>query len=260
MATAIIDGDILSYLCLAHQDPPYNGFKIHQPGVVPEIIKLELLEDYIEKSYNRFIDLIDEMVEENFCKDYLLAFSGDNSKLFRTKMYPEYKATRLKPEGALMTLAPTIRKRLVSNNIGHINDTYEADDLIGIWATNFIKKDKDYIIMSIDKDLKQIPGIHYNINKKEIEEVTPEKARNILFTQLLTGDSTDNIKGVPGIGPVKAKKILGGIKSVKLYRELTENTYKDYYGKDWEEMYILNMNLVYILRNTKRKFHWDDVL
>ena len=81
----------------------------------------------------------------------------------------------------------------------------EADDAIAIEATK--EQDKCWIV-SIDKDFDQVQGWHYNFVKKEKYYVTEEEGIRSFYTQILTGDRTDNILGIKGIGPVKAAKIL----------------------------------------------------
>lgn len=130
---------------------------------------------------------------------------------FRKDIYPDYKATR-KP------LDEKIAKNL---NIGHEHmvkkwnaieaDGMEADDLVSIWAHEAKEKGIDYVICGIDKDLKQIVGLHYNFNKVEFDEVDEDKANLCLMTQCLTGDRSDNIPGIKGVGPKTAEKILKDI-------------------------------------------------
>ncbi|MDD9816698.1 MAG: hypothetical protein OXU61_00955, partial [Gammaproteobacteria bacterium] len=67
------------------------------------------------------------------------------------------------------------------------------------------------VIAGIDKDLKQIPGNHYNFNKQLHEFVDDDNANLNLMLQCLTGDTSDNIPGIKGIGPAKAGKILAGV-------------------------------------------------
>ena len=62
------------------------------------------------------------------------------------------------------------------------------------------------VIVSLDKDLKQVPGLHYNFVKKEFDTVTPQQGLINFYTQFLVGDTSDNIRGCTGIGPVKARK------------------------------------------------------
>ena len=80
----------------------------------------------------------------------------------------------------------------------------EADDVLGILAT--CGKYENFVIVSPDKDLLQIPGRVYNL-KKEIT-VTPESSERMLWLQTLAGDPTDGYPGCPGIGLKSAKRIL----------------------------------------------------
>src|SRR5262249_40632645 len=67
------------------------------------------------------------------------------------------------------------------------------------------------IIVSADKDMKTIPGEHYDPNKRELGVVTVSRleADGYHMMQTLTGDTTDGYTGCPGVGPKKAEKILG---------------------------------------------------
>ena len=62
--------------------------------------------------------------------------------------------------------------------------------------------------MAQDKDLDQIPGRHYNWTTGEAYQVSAREGLTFFFQQILSGDSTDNIPGLTGTGPVKAKKML----------------------------------------------------
>ena len=78
----------------------------------------------------------------------------------------------------------------------------EADDMISIFH------DDRTIACTNDKDAKQNPGDIYNFTKKEIVTLTENDAWENLWMQVLTGDSVDNIGGLEGIGPAKAKDLL----------------------------------------------------
>jgi DNA polymerase-1 len=78
----------------------------------------------------------------------------------------------------------------------------EADDVLGL------RSGKDTVIVSWDKDMKQIPGKHYNPISDEVFEVSPEEGYRYFLTQVLTGDRVDGYTGLPGCGPVKAENIL----------------------------------------------------
>lgn len=84
----------------------------------------------------------------------------------------------------------------------------EADDLLGILATTPPKYD-DAIVVSLDKDLRTIPGRHLNPGKEtEPVVVTELEADHSWLMQTLTGDTSDGYVGIPGVGPKKALKIL----------------------------------------------------
>lgn len=93
----------------------------------------------------------------------------------------------------------------------------EGDDVLGILATHpTLVEGLDRIVVSIDKDMNTIPGLHLNYQKARGSEdwephvrvVTLEEADRYHLFQTLTGDQTDGYPGCPGIGPVKAEKIL----------------------------------------------------
>jgi len=88
-----------------------------------------------------------------------------------------------------------------------ICDTIEADDALALNQT------KDTCICSIDKDLMQIEGRHYNWVTNTKLLVKPRAALCRLWEQVLTGDSTDNIPGIKGLGKVKATKMIAACKS-----------------------------------------------
>jgi DNA polymerase-1 len=86
----------------------------------------------------------------------------------------------------------------------------EADDLIGMAASSAVSSELSPIIVSIDKDFKTVPCRLYNPDKPELGviEITSEQADYWFMYQTLTGDSADNYKGCPGVGPKKAEKLL----------------------------------------------------
>jgi 5'-3' exonuclease len=105
-----------------------------------------------------------------------------------------------------------------------------------------IQQDKEggtTVICSIDKDLLQIPGKHYNFVKKVFQEVTSDQGLKFLYMQSLIGDRSDNIIGVAGIGPVKAERALEELLPEEWYDKCRE-LYSD------DERFHLNMKLLYI--------------
>ena len=141
-----------------------------------------------------------------------------SSKTFRNDIFPEYKANRDAPPEDLRPQFGLIRKATRAFNVPCLElEGYEADDLIATYAKQAREADGDVTIISSDKDLMQLIGpnvIMYDtmkdrrVGEAEVFEkfgVAPEK---MIDLQSLAGDTTDNIPGVPGIGPKTAAQLL----------------------------------------------------
>lgn len=126
----------------------------------------------------------------------------------------------------------------------------EADDLIGMAADTFRKSNKEFAIVSLDKDLNCIPGIHYNSVNDEVYTVTDEDARVNFYKQCLTGDDTDNIPGLPGIGLKTAEKIVNNTdkSEVGLYKAVLKEWIKVWKDKG-EEEFLKSAQCLWILQD-----------
>jgi len=126
----------------------------------------------------------------------ILFFS--DSKNFRKKISPDYKGHRNRKK-------PCGYKRVIRNlKIEYdvcIMPELEADDAMGIYATKLTGN----IIVSPDKDMRQIPGKLYNLN--DTTTITPEEGARWHLIQTLAGDQTDGYSGVPGIGVKRAETL-----------------------------------------------------
>lgn len=104
----------------------------------------------------------------------------------------------------------------------------EADDALG--CEQYKHRDKSTIICSIDKDLRQIPGWHFNWVKDEYSYVKMNDANQYFYRQMLEGDRTDNIPGIYGVGPKTVDKMLeecaGDLSAIKVKVE-------EYYDKQY---------------------------
>ncbi len=142
-----------------------------------------------------------------------------SSKTFRNEIYPEYKANRDAPPEDLRPQFGLIREATRAFNVPCIEtEGYEADDLIATYSKQASDLGADVTIISSDKDLMQLLGprvqMYDSMKDKQIRVpeviekfgVEPEK---MIDLQALAGDSTDNIPGVPGIGPKTAAQLLG---------------------------------------------------
>lgn len=105
----------------------------------------------------------------------------------------------------------------------------EGDDVLGILQTVSRPPEPiagERIICSIDKDMATVPGLHFDWDKdEEVREVSPEEADRMHMMQTLTGDATDGYAGCPGIGPVRAERILQGLSTVEEMWEAVVDAY-----------------------------------
>ena len=141
-----------------------------------------------------------------------------SSKTFRNELYAEYKANRSAPPEDLIPQFGLIRQATRAFDLPCIEmQGFEADDLIATYARLACEAGADTTIISSDKDLMQLVGPTVSmydpmkdrqIGIPEVIEkwgVPPEK---MIDLQALTGDSVDNVPGVPGIGPKTAAQLL----------------------------------------------------
>jgi len=113
-------------------------------------------------------------------------------------------------------------------------------------------------IATIDKDLNGVPALHYNWNQDVMYWVTEEDAYTWLYCQLITGDTTDNIQGVPGAGKAKAYKVLSSCETEEDMYWAVLDLYQAYYGAlGYKPMDALveNARLLYMLR--EREVMWQ---
>lgn len=141
-----------------------------------------------------------EKLTSRFDTDKFILYFTD-IKNFRKGIDPSYKGNRVKrkPCGFLK-----LKNWGMDTYPSLVMPTLEADDALGITATS--GEYKNFVLVSPDKDLKQIPCRIYDL-KTEFTQ-TPEAADRLLYEQCLTGDATDGYSGCPGIGPKRAGLVL----------------------------------------------------
>jgi len=186
-----------------------------------------------------------DILKETGTQEYKAFLTGDNN--FRYKVFPEYKANRLKNARPIHLKA--CNEHLVNNWNAVVTDGCEADDLLGIEQTALSHEVDASCIASIDKDLLTIPGKHYNFVKKQWTLVSPQDALHSFYTSLLTGDAADGIKGALGIGPKKSQVILAGCETEQEYYNACLNFFS------CEDELIQNARCLYIWR--KENDSWN---
>ena len=199
-------------------------------------------DESIEDAIDKVDDLLDQALQEVLWspteEDYQVFLTGKGNFRYDIAVTHEYKGNRKtvdKPQHL-----QEIRKHMEENWSAIVSEGEEADDLIGIWATKY---GPEAIVISIDKDMLQIPCTHYNPNKREFKTMTEFEGLKFFYTQILTGDRADNIVGLYGIGPAKANVLLGDCETEQ---DLYETCLRAYGGE--EDRVIENARLLWLRR------------
>lgn len=228
-----IDGDILVFRCgfaaekmhyyvtLQQEDgdevvhhfttkKELNAF-LDKSGLSSEVVHVEErreLEPLKNALYNvkHMIRTIMEKTDHSLA-DTVVYLSGSNNFRYERATLRPYKGNRDKAHRP--TYEKAIREYMTRHYDTRVSDGQEADDEIGIAHRAIYDADPHgSIIATVDKDLDMVPGLHYNFVKDQLYNVSPNEAIYKFCRQLITGDSVDNVVGVPGYGEAKADKFL----------------------------------------------------
>ncbi len=201
-----------------------------------------------------FINIIRRLVREKDPSHLCVAFDSRGT-VFRHEIYEEYKANRPPMPEDLAQQIPYIKSYVKNSRIAELEKGgVEADDLIASAALHLRKSGYKVVIVSGDKDLLQLVGdqivMWEPMNNKiydvdEVEKKYKVKIDCLLDFFALVGDSSDNVPGVPGVGPKTAEKLMNeygtldgiysgleGMKKSKLKERLTDNRDNAYLSKD----------------------------
>ncbi|MEE2656393.1 MAG: DNA polymerase I [Chloroflexota bacterium] len=193
---------------------------------------------------------------------------------FRHDMFDEYKAQRLSMSSELAGQFPHIRRLLEAFHIPIFElDKYEADDLLGTLSAQASDKEVDAVIITGDTDTLQLVGprvrvlLQYSTQKQtfygepEVSEryggLTP---RQVIDLKALCGDTSDNIPGIPSVGPKTAIKLLLQYDSVQgIYDHLDELPAKQQaLFEEHRERVFQGLTLVTIVRDAPVELNMDD--
>lgn len=220
---ALIDGDIVAYRCAAACE--YEN---------------------VELVYYRITEMMDGILNATEATSYRVFLTGKDN--FRKTIYPEYKAHRSKlPKPVWLEDA---REFIESEYNAVVCNGEEADDQLGINQT------EDTIICSIDKDLLQVPGKHFNFVKNEFTVVNDFFGLKHFYKQCLMGDRSDNVKGIYGIGDKKADKILLYCTNEQELFDAVREAYSN------DEEFLMNARVLWIRRisNEDYKTHFERLI
>lgn len=205
---ALIDADGILYAAALAGETSCDG------------TQLQLLD--VEYLYRDCLKRIERLIDEVEADDAFIILSDRRN--FRYTIFPEYKANR--KDGPRPLMLDDLRAMVVEEAPYKtwLIEGLEADDVCGIAAGTLMKAGRETVIVSPDKDLLQIPGLVYQTiptnsrtkGKREIVLVTEEDGDDFHMKQTLMGDTVDGYKGCPGIGPVKARKLIARWKAEQL--------------------------------------------
>jgi len=215
----LIDGDILAYRsAFATQDK--------LPKDAEE--KFETLLDYI----------LEQCLDFPTPDQYVVFLTGRGN--FRNDVAKShiYKGNRKNVDKPIHL--SHVRQYAIEKFNAIVSEGEEADDLIAIAATQI---GPSAIVASIDKDMMQIPCKHYNFGRGEWYTVNEWDGLKFFYTQILTGDTADNIIGLHRVGPKTAEKMLDGATTEQeMFRRCVEA-----YGGDTDRV-VENARLLWLRR------------
>src|SRR5215471_11900753 len=201
----LIDGSgfiFRAYFARARSSEPV--FQRKSDGMITEVVTL-------------FSNMLDKYRRETDANHMAVIFDASGSS-FRNRIYDQYKANRREMPDDLRPQLEHVRRAAEAFDICQIElPDFEADDLIATYARHSVEAGAKVTILSSDKDMMQLVGPDVTmrdpmtdrpIAEAEVREkfgVGPDK---VIDVQVLCGDSTDNVPGVPGIGVKTAAELI----------------------------------------------------
>ena len=173
MTIALVDADIVCYRAAA---------SCQKQGITVEPQEVAIV---------RAEELMQRILHETAAEFYYPYLTGSNN--FRYTYNPEYKAHR--KDKAKPQWLGAVQEHLILNWNAQVSDGCEADDMMAIEQT---KQPDETIICTIDKDLLQVPGKHFNFVKAEFRTISPIEGTFNFYWQFIMGDVSDNIFGFDG--------------------------------------------------------------
>lgn len=250
MKTALIDADSIIHIISYHNALPDHMVEMSKE-MNPEEADATLMELYktkdtvaIEAHVGQFINDILNAVNAT----HYLGFVGDRkgSDTFRHKLAvtKPYKGQRKSSPHWVKYWKPIIIDYMV-REWGFIElSNIEADDACAICQTHL----ENTIICSPDKDLKQVPGEHYDYKKILFDTITPWEGMRRLYTQWIVGDnSTDNVPGCPGVA--EKSKFVTRISQAPTKEKMLEIVHEAYESKNALGIVEEQFKLVYMIRD-----------
>ena len=242
--TVLLDADILLYsVGFATQKNIYHAYCDGHQGdpsfVMSDKRKLNKLIKGMDCEIHKYLDIqpflsasitLDQIVagyKKRFStQDVRLFLTGDSNFRDKVATIQPYKGNRSGTDKPVHYAA--IKDYLVKKYKAQVVEGQEADDAMAIAQTSLTSS----VICTIDKDLDMVKGYHYNPLKDKLYHVDHLEGQRWFYEQLLQGDATDNIPGIPRIGKVTAKKLLENFSYIQEMENLCTEKYVEHYGDD----------------------------
>jgi 5'-3' exonuclease len=158
-----------------------------------------------------------QLIMEETRADEISCHFSDSKNNFRFQIFPDYKAGRPpKPKWQ-----PWIREYIQNTYPSVLVDRHEADDSLAMY------QNENTICCSIDKDLLQIPGQHYNWVSKEWNYIEEFEGLKWFYRQIMMGDKTDNLTGLWRYGPAKTLGLVSGCEFEEELWDVVVDSYSD---------------------------------
>lgn len=222
-----------------------------------------------------FLSMVFKLIED-YKPDYFVVAWDLKGPTFRHKKYEDYKANRKPMPDDLASEMPILQSVLEALDIKNMSLAgYEADDILGTISKRAEAKNMDVLIVTGDRDALQLASDNVNvmINKKGITNfdmydrkamikeygMTPEQ---FIDLKALMGDSSDNIKGVPGVGKVTGQKLIQEYGSIENLKNKIDKISKPKLKQsllDYKDILEDNKTLVTIVRDVPIEFDFEDL-
>lgn len=223
----------------------------------------------LEKCWNNFKLTVQHFLDELYCDEFLAVVKGKDN--FRDVIYPEYKKhpSRLNPDPLKRNrFVPILRQLAVMEDYAIAADGRESDDYLRIWAEEARVAGDPFVILTNDKDMRCIPGKYANIHRGSnvslkdwrlvVEDITEEQAMRHYYAQLLSGDPTDNIPGIPGVATKTALKLLKGSNTEEEMQDVVVSNYLLAFPNTWYSTLLTNGKMIHLQKDLNDYFRIRD--
>jgi hypothetical protein len=246
--TLLVDGDGLAYDCAGNDDTPSGVARRNMEDKIASAMRAAGADRVMILATSR------------------ASHKGHRYAIARVKPYQGKRDSSRRPKNWAF-----LRELIERDPRAVVTDTLEADDLFHINSVRL--GDDNVALLTEDKDMRMVPGWHLHWQTHALVRVHPETwateaggkvfGRKWFWLQMLHGDSTDNIPGLPQwvnekgtrkpCGPVTAENLLADCKGEPWARSAVCKAYRDSYGEGWEAQLLEQACLLW-MRRTDRLF------